>query len=196
MNQEQEINLLRDIKDGSAGSFSILYESYGPLLYQHIFRMVKDDDQTKEVLQETFIKVWTARQTIDLDKPFKFFIYTIAKNLVHDYFRQLAKEKSLQEKLIQKFSDSSYFEDELLQKKRYESLVEDMLAQLPAQRQLVYRLCKIERKSYKEVSEALGVSVTTISDHMTKANKVVRAYLIENKSRILIALFLFLFKSI
>lgn len=196
MDREQERNILSDIKGGSTGSFSMVYDYYSPTLYQLVYRMVKDDDQTKEILQETFIRVWTSRHSIDVDKPFKYFIYTIAKNLVHDYFRLLAKERSLQEQLIQRFSESSYFEDEVLNKKKHEDLIEDMLQQLPEQRRTVYTLCKIERKSYKEVGEILSISTSTVSDHMTKANKLVKEYLLKNKSRLYLSLISWFFHSI
>lgn len=49
---------------------------------------------------------------------------------------------------------------------------------LPAQRRQVYTLCEIEGRSYQEVSILLGISESTISDHVLKANKFIRAQFI------------------
>ena len=53
-------------------------------------------------------------------------------------------------------------------------LLQNAINKLPPQRQQVFRLCKLEGKSYKEVSELLGISLSTISDHIVKATKSIR----------------------
>ena len=57
------------------------------------------------------------------------------------------------------------------------ALLQNAVATLPAQRQQVFRLVKLERRSYKEVSEMLGISMSTISDHIVKATKSIRVQL-------------------
>ena len=56
-------------------------------------------------------------------------------------------------------------------------LLENAISKLPPQRQQVFRLCKLEGKSYRDVSELLGISLSTISDHIVKATKSIRNYL-------------------
>ena len=51
---------------------------------------------------------------------------------------------------------------------------------LPPQRRQVIRLCKLDAKSYKEVSEMLGISVSTISDHIVKGTKSIRDHFDKN----------------
>ena len=53
--------------------------------------------------------------------------------------------------------------------------LESTIQNIPPQRQQVFRLCKLEGKSYKEVSELLGISVSTISDHIVNATKFIRS---------------------
>ena len=56
------------------------------------------------------------------------------------------------------------------------AILQKAVEELPPQRQQVFRLCKLEGKSYKEASEVLGISASTISDHIVKATKTIRDY--------------------
>ena len=56
------------------------------------------------------------------------------------------------------------------------AILQKAIEGLPPQRQQVFRLCKLEGKSYKDVSTLLGISVSTISDHIVKGTKSIRDY--------------------
>jgi len=75
------------------------------------------------------------------------------------------------------------------------NLLESAIQQLPAQRQQVFRLCKLEGKSYKEASELLGISVSTISDHIVKATKSIKIYFESNRPLSVILLLFALFSD-
>ena len=66
MNQHPEI--LRQLKEGSYKAFNTLYEQYFDLLYGFIFGLTRSHEQTSELVQEAFIKVWINRQKIDMPK--------------------------------------------------------------------------------------------------------------------------------
>ena len=51
----------------------------------------------------------------------------------------------------------------------------DANEELPNQRKQIYKLCKIEGKSYAEVGQQLGISPSTINDHIVKATKFLKA---------------------
>ncbi|MCO5946733.1 RNA polymerase sigma factor [Mucilaginibacter flavidus] len=57
---------------------------------------------------------------------------------------------------------------------------------LPPQRKQIYTLCKLEGKSYEEVSNLLGISTSTISNQIVKANKTVKQYFLLNKNVIVL----------
>jgi RNA polymerase sigma factor (sigma-70 family) len=65
--------------------------------------------------------------------------------------------------------------------------VQHALESLPAQRKKVMVLVKIEGRSYQEVSDLLGVSTSTIRDHVVKGTKSLKAYL-ENKLTLVLAI--------
>jgi len=73
--------------------------------------------------------------------------------------------------------------------KENSALLQNAIDSLSPQRRQVFMLCKVNGKSYKEVSELLGISVSTISNHIVKSTKIIRAYLDKNRE-VLITLLL------
>ena len=71
-------------------------------------------------------------------------------------------------------------------------LLQKAIESLSPQRQQIFRSIKLDNKSYEEVSRLLGISVSTISDHIVKANKAIREFIfIHNDMAIILFCFLF-----
>ena len=178
--------LLDRLRGGSESAFSALYDWYSKPLYRNIIRLVKDEAIAEELLQDLFLKVWEVRQTIDPDKSFKSFLYKVAENLAYAHFRQIAKNERLIAKLIiSSVEFATNAEDAIIAKENH-ALLQKAISSLPPQAKQVYTLCKLEGKSYEEVSQQLGISPKTISGHIVKANKDVKRYFRANSDLIML----------
>ncbi len=190
--QYNEKQLLQQLLLGNEHAFEKIYRQYSTKLYSNLFRFVKSEKDAQELLQEVFFKVWKSRLKIDVEKPFSCYLLKIAENNVYDYFRRVARDKKRAAHLSI-ISPSAYLHiEEMLLNKEAALLLENAIKSLPPQRQHIFRLCKIEDKSYKEVSQLLGISVSTISDHIVKATKAIRAFFIQHEQA-LPCLIVFLF---
>lgn len=181
LSPECEKELLSRIQEGDVKAFEQIYNVYSPRLYANILKLVKSVTITEELLQDTFQRIWEHRHTIDTNKSFKSYIFTIAKNLACDYFNKASRQRILERYLQAKEEKSSVVTMQQLEEKESGLLLEKAVRQLPPQRKLVYTLCKIEGRSYEDVSIMLGISVSTISDHIVKATKSIKAYYQSNE---------------
>lgn len=168
--------MLSQVRDGDVKAFEEIYNSYSPRLYGSILKIVKSVAVTEELLQDTFQRTWEHRKTIDISRSFKSYLFTIARNLVYDYFNKTSRQKLMERYLQAKEAGAASGFRHQLEEKESEILLEKAVHQLPPQRKLVYTLCKIEGKSYEDVSKSLGISISTISDHIVKATKTIKAY--------------------
>lgn len=175
---DKELLLL--LKSGDEAAFEKIYKLCSPRLFGNIYRMVKSESAAQEILQETFIKIWNNHSIIDPERSFRSYLFKIAENNVYDFFRKVARDKKIQAQLAAVATEHYDHIEELLLKKENALMLQKAIDSLPPQRQQVFRLCKLEGKSYDEVSGQLGISLSTISDHIVKANKAVREYLLEN----------------
>jgi len=84
------------------------------------------------------------------------------KRLVADYFTHLTE--------VYSHIEEGVFNQET------KDILNQAIDQLPAQRRRVFILCKIEGRSYEEVSRLLSISVATVNTHITNANTTLRNY--------------------
>lgn len=176
---DNEKTLLVRLKQGDEQAFTILYHKYRGTLYNSIYKMVKLKDQSADLLTELFIKVWQRRVYIDPELSFKAFIYRIAQNMVYDYFRQAARDRSLQTQLATSMVSAPDYTpvDDAIQYKECQSMIDEALSHLPKQCRQVFVMCKIEGKSYEEVASILSISKATVNNHITKANRMLRVFI-------------------
>lgn len=177
MQATDEKVLLGKLAEGDAPAFTALYEKYSLKLYANIFRLVKSEDTAKEILQDLFLKIWELRGQIDPEKSFKSFLYKIAENLVYDHFRKVSRDKRLSDNLLYLLEEEySHSEESVICNESVE-LLHMAINHLPEMRRRVYVLGKMEGKTYEEISAQLGISHSTISDHIVKANRFIKTYL-------------------
>ena len=187
---EKELLLL--LLKGNEQAFEKIYKLYSARLYGNLLKLVKSEAEAQEILQDVFLKIWENRQSIDMEKSFRSYLFKIAENKVYDFFRKVARDKKREAQLISLATNEYVPVGELLQSDEKTAMLEKAIDALPPQRQQVFKLCKLEGRSYKEVSELLGISVSTISDHIVKATKSIRDYF-ENNDQALLSLFIVAF---
>lgn len=170
---DQDLAVL--LNQGDRDAFKQLYLLYSPRIYKKILQLVKQPAIAEELLQDVFVKIWEKRGYIDAEKSFQSFLYRIAQNLVTDLFRRLALDRKMMESFIAEASDTYIPFDESVEIET-KQLLQKALNILPAQRKKIYTLIKIEGKTYEEVSNLLGISTSTVNDHVVKATKTLRTY--------------------
>lgn len=185
-------DLLIRLKHGDEQAFNALYKIYSKPLYLRILRMVKDQYVADELLQELFIKLWDNRQKLDAEKSFKSFMYTVAQNLVYNYFRKLASDNTLIQSLLLRGTEQYLSGEQILENKQSSELLNDAINQLSPQRKLVFNLCKIEGKSYEETSQIMGISIATVNSHMTQSLQFIRSYLLKRQDVALLLISVYL----
>ncbi len=172
--------LLQKLQQGNESAFTDLYHQHSKTLYRKILWMVNDEEIAKELLQDLFMKLWENREKVDASKSFRSYLYTIAVNLVYDYFRKATKRKEVEAHLLAMAVDDYTDTEEISETNENIQLINDIINKLSPQRRKIFMLCKVDGKSYEEVSKELNISKSTIHDHMVKANHVIKDYLRRN----------------
>jgi len=173
---DNEAVLLLQLQESDVKAFECIYNMYSARLYGNLIKLVKSPVIAEELLQDVFQRVWEHRKNIDSTKCFRSYLFTIAKNLVCDYFNKASRQRLIDRYIHAQEEKQIIGEERRLEEKEYELILQNAVRQLPPQRKLVYTLCKLDGKSYDEVSKTLGISVSTISDHIVKATKSIKAY--------------------
>jgi RNA polymerase sigma-70 factor (ECF subfamily) len=179
-NNEQE--LLSQLKVGNKEAFTHLYKLHSQLLYLNLLKLIKIEPAAEEILQDIFLIVWEKRETITINHSIKSYLFRIAENKVHDFFRKLKRDRKLHD-YIREASSGEYatLEDKILNTDET-LLLNKAIESLSPQRRQVFNLCKIQQKSYREVGLLLGISTSTINDHIVKATRALRDFILKNNA--------------
>ncbi|MGJ1285784.1 RNA polymerase sigma factor [Sphingobacterium spiritivorum] len=176
----EEKSLLHKVKNGDIDAFNALYTLYAPLLYNKCLKLLKDYEIVNDLVQDTFLKIWHLRTEIDPEKGFRTFIFRIAENMVMDIFRRISRDKKLQEELWYNLVENSFhFNDHVIDKEK-KMILEQAISQLSPRKKEIWILCKVNEKSYKEVAQQLGISVSSVSNQLVTAMKDIKDYIHKN----------------
>jgi len=176
VNVHPEKELINRVKSGDQVAFEQLYFQYARKLTHRLLDLLKSEELAQDILQDVFLKVWEVRNQLDPELSFGAFLYTIAGNLCKNSFRKALSHQLYESN--QGFEEAYSPVEQHLERKEAELALESALSKLTPRQKEVFTLHKIEGRSYKEISELLGISPNTINQLIQQANKQLKATLI------------------
>ncbi|MDD5149195.1 MAG: sigma-70 family RNA polymerase sigma factor [Flavobacterium sp.] len=161
-------------------AFERLLKEYQSPLYNHIRNIVLNHDDTDDVLQNTFVKVYQHLKNFKGESKLFSWIYRIATNEALTFLNQKAKKngvssETLQNKTIDNLKADVYFDGNEIQIKLQKAIVS-----LPEKQQLVFKMKYFEELKYEEISEILGTSVGALKASYHHAVKKIEAFVTAN----------------
>ena len=177
MSLDETTMWLLQLAEGNQKVFEKIYYAYRTQLFGKILRQVKSTEIAQDILQDVFVKVWQNRAQIDASKNFKSYLYTIVQSAVYDYFRKIASDQAKSEQFVI-LSKGVYATDieDSVSYKEMEQHLNEILEIIPDRCREVYVLCKLEGRSYDEVSKLLNISTATVNNHIVKATSIIKSH--------------------
>ncbi|WP_428225390.1 RNA polymerase sigma factor [Flavobacterium sp.] len=161
-------------------AFRKLIQEYQRPLYHHIRNMVLDHDDTDDVLQNTFIKVFQNINNFKGESKLYSWMYRIATNEAITFLNSKAKKNNisneeLKDKMIKNLEADVHFDGDQIQLK-----LQIAIAKLPDKQQQVFKMKYFEELKYEEMSEILKTSVGALKASYFHAVKKIEEYLNSN----------------
>jgi len=155
----------RDIIEGmktpgkEEAAFSHLVEKYQERLYWHIRKIVVDHEDTDDVLQNTFLKIWKSLSDFRSDSKLFTWLYRIATNEALSFLKQKRRKSftlldDTENKLAEQLESDPYFDGDEIQLKLQQSILK-----LPEKQRVVFNMKYFDGLKYEEMAEILGTSV-------------------------------------
>ena len=163
-------------------AFRTLVSKYKERLYWHIRKIVLDHDDTDDVLQNTFIKVFNNIHRFKGDSMIYTWMYRIATNESLTFIQKRAKMRNVSmedviEHAISKLESDVYFEGKSIQIQ-----LQKAIATLPQKQQLIFNMKYFDDLTYKELSEILDTSIGGLKSSYHIAVKKITTYLKSNET--------------
>ncbi|OYQ49276.1 MULTISPECIES: sigma-70 family RNA polymerase sigma factor [Flavobacterium] len=140
-------------------AFALLVKTYGKRLYAHIRGIVISHDDTNDVLQNTFIKVFRHIDSFKGDSKLYTWLYRIATNESLTFLEQKSRKSgvSIEQLQVSEFETSGL--DNEMDGEAIAATLQKALLQLPAKQQLVFRMKYFDELTYEEIAEITGTTV-------------------------------------
>lgn len=179
---ESEIELIGRLKSQcfKDEAFAELLKIYKQRLYWHIRHIIKSHEDTDDVLQNTFIKIYNNIEGFKGDSKLYSWMYRIATNesltfLKKESKRMLMSNEEIQDSAINNLKADPYFEGDEIEIK-----LQKAIATLPPKQQTVFNMRYFEEIKYSDMSEILETSEGALKASFHLASKKIESYLKDN----------------
>ncbi|MBI9061528.1 MAG: RNA polymerase sigma factor [Marinilabiliaceae bacterium] len=177
--QDQEIVRYIHLKDQKEQAFNLIVKHYKERLYWHIRKMVISHDDTDDVLQNTFLKVWKNLDRFRGEAALFTWLYRIATNETLTFLQTKQKKqlKTINAPLLSAeeiLESDTWFDGNEIQQK-----LQACLMQLPQRQRLVFNMKYFEEMKYQQISEILKVTVGSLKASYHHAVKKIESILKE-----------------
>lgn len=173
----EDAGLVNGIIESNEQAFEQAYEKYHRQLYHFALKFVRSEELAKEAVHDVFLKVWENRSGLSRQLSFRGYLLTICRNHVLNLLKRASLDASIKAEILRHSLQSHHSTEDTVHYSDYFQFALRAIEQLPPQRQLVFKMCKLEGKSYEEAALILGISKGTVRDHLFKANRQVKKYL-------------------
>ena len=182
MAQPSVSNLIKRAIDGDESAYKQLLENYRGAIYNLIYRMVHNREETEDLVQEAFMKAFKALPTFNEEYAFSTWLYKIAVNNCIDHMRKkrlktFSLNKPLQSKdgeLDREFPDTSMSPDKDILSDEKSRLIEAAIQELPENYKTAIILRHAEEKSYEEIAQILDIPLGTVKARIFRAREMLK----------------------
>lgn len=168
------------LRRGQLHGFEYFFDKYSRVLFQFANNLLKSSAEAEEIVQNVFLKVWEKRSQIDIDQPFRPYLFTIALNDIRKSFIEKAKHDRFKVELFDFLVEQRTEDMEEYNFAEYLRLLDEAIEQLPEKRKAIFLLLKKEGLTVNEVASYLKISPKTVENQLTKALKTIRTTFQEN----------------
>ncbi|RKR84060.1 RNA polymerase sigma-70 factor (ECF subfamily) [Mucilaginibacter gracilis] len=171
-----EKELLIALKAGDESAFKAVFDLYFKRMFAFCYKMLKNREQAEEVVNDTFLSVWTNRHKLNIEFPIAPYLYTINRRLTLNALRQIATSQKAINELwltIEKISNDT---EESILLNDLQRFTDEALQILSPQQQIVFKMSRYEHLNYDEIAEKLNLSRNTVKNHLIAALKTLRNY--------------------
>ncbi|WP_343210701.1 RNA polymerase sigma factor [Anaerolentibacter hominis] len=167
-------DLIRRIGQDDREAFRMLYELSERTVYAYVFSILRNPEDTLDVVQDTFLKIRAAAHLYrPMGKPLAW-IFTIARNLAASRLRQHAKTDSFETTDLENDTLHSYISDP-----EDRMVLRAVLNQLSEEERNIILLHAVSGLKHSEIAKSLGKPLSTVLSRYNRGLKKLKKYLTE-----------------
>lgn len=169
-----EIEILAQIAEGDQRAFTLLFKHYQRFVFSFGKKITHSDDSAGEVVQDIFLKIWLARETLPEVNNFGAYLNRLVRNHSLNVVRKQLQDARSTGEFGKMFSEADESTILQLDYNDTNNLLNQAIAELSPQQRMVYQLCHQQGLKYDEAAEQMNISSQTVNSYMKDALKKIR----------------------
>ena len=146
-----------------ANEYNTAVKTHSHNLYKYILKMLKDEDEANDIVQDSFLKLWEHRDAVEFVKS-KSWLFTTAYRTMLNKIKRDKKTESLElENFEEPYISNNSFE--------LKQLINNGLERLPELQKSIILLRDLEGYDYKEIGEILNLNESQVKVYLFRARK-------------------------
>lgn len=169
-----DLRLIEECREGNFNNFRKLVDLTTPFAYSVAFRMLCNEDQAKDVVQETMVTIWQKLKKIKSAEVYKTWIYRIVVNKCYDQMRrrkrnpEFVADDHTWELISNRISEGP---STVLENRETAKIITILTERLSSRQKIVFVLSDLEGMSNDEISEITGISKSAVKANLYHARK-------------------------
>ncbi len=164
--------LIIGLKYGDEACFEQLFRKYYPRVRAYTYRLIHDNQQAEDILQNVFMKLWMNRLNIDENVSIVAYLFVLTRNEILNYIRY-SRMHPLADGTEQGYEptvNNEFFFNDL-----YAMVADIIEKKLPERRREIFKMNRFEHLSTTEIAARLGISPRTVEKQIELALKAIRS---------------------
>lgn len=158
------------LKASDHAAFTEIHNRYFSLVFLEAYKKLRDEDQSKDIVQELLTNLWIRRENLPIIKNLIGYLITSVKNAIYSYL----EHKHVESKYITSLTDFANtgniaHTDYHLREKEWEKYIEAAIHSLPKKMREIFELSRKSHLTHKEIAEKLTLSERTVNTQMLNA---------------------------
>ncbi|HXB45381.1 MAG TPA: RNA polymerase sigma factor [Puia sp.] len=162
--------LMLKVKEDDFDKMALLFERYHRALFGFLFKMTKQKQSSEDLVQNVFFRMLKYRNTFTGVGEFKTWMYHLARNVLHDYFKQIKRSEAQYD--IRDFEDrmgAHELADLQIERKQELKTLEMALENLSEENRELLILCRYQELKYNEIAEILNITEGAVKVRVHRA---------------------------
>lgn len=173
MNFADEKDLIASLQRDDRAAINAIFVRYHASLCRVAFRLVRDTDEAKDIVQEVFIKLWRNRKTLSIAHSLEAYLKRAVVNTSLNRLESNRKHIPF-DPFDPALHRTGEVVDEEQTSRELSAQIDSAINSLPVRTRAVFTLVRHEEMSYKDVAESLSISLKAVEKEMMKALKLLR----------------------
>jgi len=169
--------LLESLRQNDLRAFEYLYLHSRNRLYVLALSVLHDEDTARDLVQDLFIDLWYFRTFESITVSVSAYLFQAVRNRAYNLRDKMRTQDKLKEAYVPAAPETQY----PLENEELGQIINRAIDRLPPMAGKVFRMQYIGKLTYAEIAEKLGISKFTVSSHMDRALKELRASLKKNR---------------